>query len=498
MSNFESLGVDNLLNRPTELVNPLATPSSEITSGEITGDLFITKGFLRSKDFIEGVSGWTINDDGTAQFNNISLISSTIDAIVIKYGSSVFLEEGGNIRFTTVTAPTACTATVIAGTGLSVGNYSYKVTYENANGETELGTISNVVTTDVTNARVNLTNIPISTSSSVIRRKIYRTKAGGSEYYLLYTFTNNTSTALLDFTADASLTGGVANYLGNDSYGKILVDNIVVFSLNLTNSFLGLGAGYANITGGSNTFLGVNSGYTNTIGSFNVFIGNNSGYYNTEGICNLFIGKSSGVFNTIGKNNVFLGYASGNDNISGDNNVFLGALSGLNNTTGLDNVFIGYYSGFNNTTGQDNVFVGSDSGVENTDGIANVFIGSDSGRNNITGDANTYIGNNSGYNSTGDDNVFLGNSSGFRETGSNKLIIDNAQRASEADQRVKALIYGIFDASIANQLVRLNGILELTSIKSGATQAGAGAAANEVWKTASHATLPDNVLMIGV
>lgn len=38
----------------------------------------------------------------------------------------------------------------------------------------------------------------------------------------------------------------------------------------------------------------------------------------------------------------------------------------------------------------------------------------------------------------------------------------------------------------------------LESIASGATQAAAGAAANELWKTSGHATLPDNVLMIGV
>lgn len=38
----------------------------------------------------------------------------------------------------------------------------------------------------------------------------------------------------------------------------------------------------------------------------------------------------------------------------------------------------------------------------------------------------------------------------------------------------------------------------LHAIKSGATQVGAGAAANELWKTSSHATLPDNVIMIGV
>lgn len=38
----------------------------------------------------------------------------------------------------------------------------------------------------------------------------------------------------------------------------------------------------------------------------------------------------------------------------------------------------------------------------------------------------------------------------------------------------------------------------ITTIKSGADQASAGAAAGELWKTASHATLPDNVVMIGV
>jgi len=42
------------------------------------------------------------------------------------------------------------------------------------------------------------------------------------------------------------------------------------------------------------------------------------------------------------------------------------------------------------------------------------------------------------------------------------------------------------------------GAVTLSSIKSGADQASAGAAAGEIWKTASHATLPDNVLMIGV
>jgi hypothetical protein len=42
------------------------------------------------------------------------------------------------------------------------------------------------------------------------------------------------------------------------------------------------------------------------------------------------------------------------------------------------------------------------------------------------------------------------------------------------------------------------GHLILKTIRSGATQAAAGAAAGELWKTSGHASLPDNVLLIGV
>ena len=55
------------------------------------------------------------------------------------------------------------------------------------------------------------------------------------------------------------------------------------------------------------------------------------------------------------------------------------------------------------------------------------------------------------------------------------------------------LLYLLIDGTRA-----MTGPLFLSSIKSGATQAAAGAAANEVWKTSGHATLPDNVLMHGI
>jgi hypothetical protein len=65
-----------------------------------------------------------------------------------------------------------------------------------------------------------------------------------------------------------------------------------------------------------------------------------------------------------------------------------------------------------------------------------------------------------------------------------------------------------YDHNIDSLSIFTNNIVSLTMdsaqhifipvIASGATQAASGAAANELWKTASHATLPDNVVMIGV
>ena len=43
-----------------------------------------------------------------------------------------------------------------------------------------------------------------------------------------------------------------------------------------------------------------------------------------------------------------------------------------------------------------------------------------------------------------------------------------------------------------------DGGVYLWRTKSGATQAGAGASAGEIWETSGHASLPDHVLMLGV
>ena len=61
----------------------------------------------------------------------------------------------------------------------------------------------------------------MSSAPSVIARKIYRTKAGGSTYWLLATIADNTTTTYTDTAADASLTDEIAVYRENTTAGII-------------------------------------------------------------------------------------------------------------------------------------------------------------------------------------------------------------------------------------------------------------------------------------
>lgn len=99
------------------------------------------------------------------------------------------------------------TASVIATAGnLSVGTYTYKMTYVNATGESKGGTTSTTVTTSAGNTQISLTAIPIG-PAGVTSRKLYRTAVGGADgtQKLLATIPDNTTTTFVDNIADASL-----------------------------------------------------------------------------------------------------------------------------------------------------------------------------------------------------------------------------------------------------------------------------------------------------
>lgn len=148
-------------------------------------------------------------------------------------------------------------------------------------------------------------------------------------------------------------------------------------------------------------------------------------------------------------------------------NVFIGRNSGSAITTGLEDSCVGCSAGKSLTTGSYNSFFGFQAGLLTRTGSYNSFFGykagGTSGFPTPDGSYNSYFGYLAGGAATGSDNVFLGAFAGIYETGSNKLFIDNAMRADEADGRVKALIYGIFDALTANQLLAFNAAIIMMS-----------------------------------
>jgi hypothetical protein len=96
-----------------------------------------------------------------------------------------------------------------------------------------------------------------------------------------------------------------------------------------------------------------------------------------------------------------------------------------------------------------------------------------------TGGCNTAIGAQALYSGTTLTGcVALGYCAGYHETANNKFFVDNQSRGSEANGRAMALLYGIFDAAIANQKLRVNAFfgIDLTCVPAAANNAGAQAA----------------------
>jgi hypothetical protein len=138
-------------------------------------------------------------------------------------------------------------------------------------------------------------------------------------------------------------------------------------------------------------------------------------------------------------NNVGFGFQAIHNN-SGQHNSAFGSLSLGSTSDGWFNVAMGYGSAFQNASGSNNVAIGSNALNANTSGDNNLAVGYHA----------------LSLNSTGSSNVALGNSAGYYETGNNRLYIDNQQRADLNDSRAKSLIYGVFDADPANQVLTFN------------------------------------------
>ena len=201
-----------------------------------------------------------------------------LDTCVALNGVEKFASEDGLLWVSTdLATPGACTATLAgAGAGLvTSGAHTYKVAYVNAAGQTEGGTASNSVTTiEASNGQVNLTSIPVSAGTECTARKIYRTTAGTSLYYLVTTISDNSTTTFTDNLADATIiaagampvtdTSGTNLDMGNFPIGKFAVEwNDRIYTAGVTSyldrlyysstptnyiiSWTGAGSGYIDV-----------------------------------------------------------------------------------------------------------------------------------------------------------------------------------------------------------------------------------------------------------
>jgi hypothetical protein len=160
--------------------------------------------------------------------------------------------------------------------------------------------------------------------------------------------------------------------------------------------------------------------------------------------------------------NVGVGYRTLHGLTTGYNNLAFGTQSSYHVTTGYMNMAFGNQSLYTCTTGNQNVCIGEETLYELTTGQINVAIGRATGFLMTSGVGNVLIGYGAGTSVTsGDYNICIGTNAGYYETGNLKLFIDCLSRASEADGRVSALIYGVMDASVANQTLSVNAALLL-------------------------------------
>ena len=280
----------------------------------------------------------------------------------------------GNIKLNQVVAPGALTASINPAAGNLNAFYQYQVSYVSAQGETNLslGAVVNPA-----NQQVDLTNIPVSANTTVLARKIYRSKAGAfnGPFYLVTTINDNVTTTYTDNATDASL--GTAGSIINTTGGTISVNNsraLYVSTGNDASVYLGKFAGLGIKSGNYNTGIGTGTLQSNITGQYNAALGFQALQQLTSGAYNVALGASALQNATSGNSNISIGYQTLFSN-SGSSNVAVGDNALMANTSAGNNVALGSNALSSNTTGDNNIAIGASAGGINTIGQNNIYIG---------------------------------------------------------------------------------------------------------------------------
>lgn len=151
----------------------------------------------------------TINDNSTTTYTDTTADSSLGVLIPTSDTGST-----GQVSLTgiDVSSDARVVRRVIYRTELGGSTYKYLTTIGNNTATTYTDNTSDASlgvdapTTDTSGgAQVRVTSVEVSSDARVSSRRVYRTRAGGSTYYLLATISNNTAAFYIDNTPDASL-----------------------------------------------------------------------------------------------------------------------------------------------------------------------------------------------------------------------------------------------------------------------------------------------------
>ena len=111
--------------------------------------------------------------------------------------------DGSNVTLAGLDPPQTAPSPSESGSGGLNGTYRWKVTFVSPTHESNGSPAS--VSLTVSNKQVTLSNIPTSSDPQVTKRRVYRTLAGGTDFWFVGEINDNTTTTFVDNVPDSGL-----------------------------------------------------------------------------------------------------------------------------------------------------------------------------------------------------------------------------------------------------------------------------------------------------
>ena len=167
---------------------------------------------------------------GSPNWNNITTVKIVTVAAGAGHSPAITLDYFTLFK----SGPTAADAGVGS---IGAGDYYYKMTFLTADEEeSEASLESSPVVTIAANHNITVSNLPISGSDRIVRRRLYRIGGTNTEWKLVYQFEDNVQTTYTDSTVDSDLGDVLVDVSGIPYIPKaICVHGNYVIIANLTS-----------------------------------------------------------------------------------------------------------------------------------------------------------------------------------------------------------------------------------------------------------------------